>query len=85
MFGRAPRTSFSTLVSSTGGEWKVDVLDDVALRKQVATVVEAQQQLHKQVAKSVTKNREKQRRAASRGQLPNFAVGDYVMVARVRR
>ena len=28
MFGRAPRTSFSTLASSTGGEWRLDVLDE---------------------------------------------------------
>ena len=31
------------------------------------------------------KNREKPRQAASKGQLPNFAVGDYVMLTRVRR
>ena len=31
------------------------------------------------------KNRDRQRQASSRGQLPNFAVGDYLMVARVRR
>ena len=28
MFGRAPLTSFSTLVSSTEEEWKVDALDE---------------------------------------------------------
>lgn len=27
VFGRAPRTSFSTLASSSGGDWCVDVLD----------------------------------------------------------
>ena len=26
LFGRAPPTSFSTLASSTGGEWRLDVL-----------------------------------------------------------
>ena len=31
------------------------------------------------------KNHDRQRQAASRGQLPNFAVGDYVMLATVRR
>ena len=31
------------------------------------------------------KNSKRQGQAASRGKLPNFAVGDYVMVARVRR
>ena len=37
------------------------------------------------VEKQVKKNRERQRPPASRAQLPNFAVGDYVLVARVRR
>ena len=30
MFGRAPLTSFSTLASSTGEDWKVDALDEEA-------------------------------------------------------
>ena len=47
--------------------------------------MEVQQRLHKVVEEWVKKNRERQRQAASRGQLPNFAVGYYVMVARVRR
>ena len=47
--------------------------------------MEAQQGLYKVVEERVKKNREKQRQAASRGQLPNFATGDYLMVARVRR
>ena len=48
-------------------------------------MVEAQQDLHKQVANRVEKTRELQRRVTSRGQLPNFMVGDYVLAARVRR
>ena len=28
MFGHAPRTSFSTLTSSTHDEWRLDVLDE---------------------------------------------------------
>ena len=85
MFGRAPRTSFSTLASSTGGEWRLDVLDEDMLRQKVATVVEAQQEMHKEVAQRVEKTRAMQRQAASKGQLPNFMVGDYVLAARVRR
>ena len=86
MFGRAPLTSFLTLASSTGEYWKVGALDEEALRRKVANVVEAQQRLHKVVVKRVKKNRERQRPAASRGQLPTFAVEDYVMmVARVRK
>ena len=48
-------------------------------------VVEAQQRPHKLVEERVKKNSEKQRQIASSGQLPNFAVEDYVMGARVRR
>ena len=85
MFGRAPLTSYSTLASLTGEDWKVDALDEEALRRKVANVVEAQQGLYKAVEERAKKNRERQRQAASRGQLPNFAMGDYVMVARARR
>ena len=55
-----------------------------ALRRKVANVVEAQEGLHKVVEELVKKNSERKRQAASRGKLPNFAVRDYVMVARVR-
>ena len=37
------------------------------------------------VEERVKKDYERQRQAANRRQLPNFAVGNYVMVARVRR
>ena len=80
IFGRAPLTSFLTMASSTGGDWKVYALDEEALRRNVTNVVEAQQRLHKVVEEQVKKNRERQRE-----QLPNCAVGGYVMVARVWR
>ena len=37
------------------------------------------------VEERVKKNNKRQMQAASRGQLPNFVVGDYAMVARVLR
>ena len=50
MFGRAPLTSFSTLDSSTGEDWKVDAIDEEeALRTKMANVLEASQRLHKVV------------------------------------
>ena len=85
MSGWVPLTSFSTLASSTGEDWKVDTLDEETLRRKVANVVKAQQRLHKVVEERMKGNRERQRQAASREQLPNFAVEDCVMVARVRR
>ena len=45
----------------------------------------AKQPLHNVVEDRVKNPRERQRQAASRGQLPNFAVGGCVMVGRVRR
>ena len=47
--------------------------------------LKAQQRLHKVDEARVKKNHENHRQAANRGKLPNFAVGDYVMLARVRR
>ena len=85
MFGKAPRIALSTLASSTGLDWQVDVLDEKAPRAKVQSVVAAQSHLHKEVLVKVQANRGKQRVAASRGSLPIFLVGDYVLVARVRR
>ena len=62
----------------------MDALDEEARQRRVANVVEAQQRLHKVVEERVKKNRERQT-PAGREQLPNLAVGDYVMAARVRR
>ena len=39
LFGRAPLTSFSTLASSTGEDWKLDALDEEALRRKVVNVM----------------------------------------------
>ena len=39
----------------------------------------------KALRKKVQANRSKQRTTASQGNLPNFAVGEYVLVARLRR
>ena len=48
-FGRTARTALSTLASSTGKDWQVDVLDDKALRKKVQGVVKVPSQLRKDV------------------------------------
>ena len=85
MFGRTPRTALFTLASSTGQDWQVDVLDDKAFRKKVQSAVEVQSQLHKEVWDKTQANHGKQRAAANRGNLPNFAVGEYVLVVRLRR
>ena len=58
--------------------WEVGVPDDKALRK-VQSVVEVQSRLHK-VLDKVQANHGVQREAASPGNLPNFSVGEYVLV-----
>ena len=60
------------------------MLDEKALRAKVQGVVAAQSQLHK-ILDNVQANRGKKRVAAGRGSLPGGFVGDYVLVARVRR
>ena len=62
----------------------MDELDDKALRKKVQSVAEVQGH-HKDVLDKVQANRGKQRAAASRGHVPNFSFGEYVLVVRVRR
>ena len=68
MFGRASFTSSSNLASSTGEKRKVDALDEKALRRKVANVVEGQQGLHKVVEERVRKTAKGKGRLASRGQ-----------------
>ena len=67
MFGRAPLTSFSTLASSTGEDWKVDALDEER------DFYGGKRTMLCRRSNDCTR----QRQAASREQLPNFAVGDY--------
>ena len=82
---QTPLTSYSTMGSSTREDLKVDALNQNAVRRRVANVVEVQRRLHKVVEERMKKTRGRHRQAASRGQLPNFVVKDYIMVARVRR
>lgn len=78
MFDRASSTSFATLALSSGGEWKVDVLDASALQKKVTRAA------RQGSLRQVQHNHEIQCQTMSRGHLPLFAVEDCVLVARVR-
>ena len=83
MFGRAPRTSFSVLASSSEGKWNCDVLDDTQLKQAVRGVLELQESFHVQVQERVAAERARRRAGSSSGlELPNFEVGDYVLYAR---
>ena len=86
MFGRAPRTTFSALTTVTGGEWNVDIMDADSLRAKVRQVVDEQERFCKDVQASVAVSRETKRKIAQgKAVLPKFAVGDFVLYARVRK
>ena len=86
MFGRASRTSFSELASSSEGGWNCDVLDDQQIKHAVQGVLDLQARFHVQVQERVAAERARRRAGSSSGlELPNFEVGDYVLYARVRR
>ena len=55
MFGRTP---------STGEDWKVDALDEEALRRKAANVIRTPQRVHKVVEERAKKNLERQRQAS---------------------
>ncbi|CAM9587765.1 unnamed protein product [Sphacelaria rigidula] len=86
MFGCAPRTAFSALASVTSGEWSVDVMDADPLRDEVRGVVDEQVRFCNEVQAAIAVSRETKRKLAQ-GQalLPKFALGDFVLYARVRR
>ena len=72
MFGRAPRTSFSVLASSSAGEWNCDVLDDDQIKRALKVVLKLQEQFHFQVQERVAGERERRRKESSAGlALPN--------------
>ena len=67
LFGRAPLTSFLTMASSTGEDWKVDALDEEASQRKVANVMEAQQELHKVAKERGKKNHKSNSRLLAKG------------------
>ena len=55
------------------------------MQKSVAGWVTVQEELQREVLERVRATRNRKRVAASVGSMPNFEVGDYVLVARVRK
>ena len=55
------------------------------MQKSVAGWVTVQEELRKEVLERVRAARDHKRVAASTGSMPNFEIGDYVLVARVRK
>ncbi|CAN0208839.1 unnamed protein product, partial [Discosporangium mesarthrocarpum] len=82
MYGRAPRTVISTLAS---GSLSAVQLEPGKLSEMVQDLMVAKEEILKAVLKRVEHNRARQREAASRGIMPNFSLGDFVIVARIRK
>lgn len=49
MYGRVPRSTFSTFASPSGGEWRIDLLDEEKLRQRVNQLLATPEQLHERV------------------------------------
>ena len=81
MMGRPPRTTLDVLVHELEGGVQLSPVDGQELRDKVQQVLAAQEAMHARVAERVKQARQTSRERASRGQLPHFTVGDYVLVA----
>ena len=85
MMGREPPTALDVLVEETETGVHLSPIDRHVLQENIQRVTQAQEELHARVLARVTQAREQSRERASRGELPQFTVGDYVLVARVRK
>ena len=87
MTGRVPRTAFSVLAGDGPDGWcvKEEEFSPELMQKSVAGWVSVQEELRRKVLERVRAARGRKRVAASTGSMPNFEVGDYVLVARVRK
>ena len=87
MTGRSPTTAMSMLAGEDGDAWTVEELDVSCEQMQswVAGWVQEQEDLRRNVVERVREQRKRVREVSGRGHLPVFEVGDYVLVARVRK
>ena len=87
MTGRVPRTAFSVFASDGPDGWcvKEEEFSPEMMQTSVAEWVTVQEELRREVLERVRAARDRKRVAASTGSMPNFEVGDYVLVARVRK
>ncbi|CAN0093861.1 unnamed protein product, partial [Ascophyllum nodosum] len=87
MTGRPPATAMPVLTGESGDAWTVEELDVSCEQMQswVAGWMREQEDLRHDVVKRVREQRERVREVSGRGYLLVFEVGDYVLVARVRK
>ena len=87
MTGRPWPTAMSVLAGAAAGEWTVETLDvsPGEMEERVTGWVFEQEAMWSRVVERVRAQRQRVREIGNRGQLPAFAVGDYVLVARMRK
>jgi hypothetical protein len=87
MFGRQARTALTAALIRDGdeGTWGVEPVDLSDIQTHCKKLVEELRNMHRSIAKAHEKQRKRGRELASKGSLPNFAVGDFVLKARVRQ
>jgi hypothetical protein len=83
MFGRTPRTAVSAVMEVDEGEWQPQPVELPTVQQHCKKLTGALQQLHRRVAEKHVQQRARGREKRSKGVTANFAVGDYVLRARV--
>ena len=85
MFGRKPYSIFPALVARGKYELQVDSLDPDSVQVMVRDFMDVQARRREGMLELVRKNRARMRGVERKRVLPEFAVGDYVLVAGVRQ
>lgn len=85
VFGREPRIPSMTLLESSEDDDEVDQLDPTRLQAKLGKLVRAQEQLHEEAKERVTSNDARMGTSISKSNVQNFKVGDYVIVAQLRK
>ena len=87
MTGGPPAKAMSVLAGEDDDTWAVEELDVSSKYMQawVADWVREQEDLRHDMVKRVREQRERVRELSGRGHLPVFEVGDYVLMARVKK
>ncbi|CAN0571508.1 unnamed protein product, partial [Laminaria digitata] len=84
-FGREPTSMLAYLLRDHTEVVDVVQIPDEEIKLMVTDMAAAIDAMHKNVISVTQQMREASRRRASKGALPNFAVGDFVLVAKVRQ
>ncbi|MEO9968197.1 MAG: hypothetical protein ABJF11_20565 [Reichenbachiella sp.] len=84
-FGREPTSMLAYLMHDHTDVVDVVQISDKDIKLMVTDLTAATDAMHKHIVTTIQQMREESRRRASKGTLPNFVVGDFVLVAKVRQ